>query len=178
MRRAALILAGLILAGVGLRAQTPEDYHFATDGEVVRWQMIYQAADSCRAAVILSNIKTDARVEDVVSEVDGVVSFVFRFRPAQVIEELGYSRPLMPAYITAGDYTARVTVQVKPDRYRVTAEGIRMILPGFGDTRLEVFALRRGAWAPRFTPAPADILDYYLGSTFSGLDILRLDDEW
>jgi hypothetical protein len=177
MRRALLVLAA-VLGCVALGAQSPEDYHFLTDGETVSWQRVFQAADSCAAGVFLQNLHARKDCVDVLSEVPGVISMDLRFRPVAVAEDLGYDRPRLPAYITAGDYSAHATIQLKPDRYRVTVEGVRMVLPGFGDTRLEVFALKRGGWASKFTPAPADIIDAYLGGLFDGLDVISLDDEW
>lgn len=177
MRRALLILAAL-LGCVPALAQSPEDCHFLTDGETISWQRVFQAADSCAAGVFLQNLHARKDCADVLSEVPGIISLDLRFRPVAVAEGLGYERAWLPAYITAGDYSAHATIQLKPDRYRVTVEGIRMVLPGFGDTRLEVFALKRGRWAPKFTPAPADIIDTYLGGLFEGLDVILLDDEW
>lgn len=179
MRRA-VFLALAILGSLSALAQSPADYNFQTDGEAVRWQRVFQAADTVRAEVILQNLHARRNCDNVLSEVPGVISFDLAFEPVAVAEDLGYSRPSLPAYITAGKYTAYVTVQIKPDRYRVTVENIRMVLPGFGDTRLEVFAIRRGDWQRRFTPAPAAIIDYYLGREFEGLEKLMLDDddEW
>lgn len=177
MRRVALLVLAMA-AGLSALAQSPADYNFQTDGETVRWQRVFQAADTVRAGVVLQNLHARRNCDSILSEVPGVISFDIAFEPVRVAEDIGYSRPSLPAYITAGKYTAYVTVQIKPDRYRVTVENIRMVLPGFGDTRLEVFALRRGEWQQRFTPAPADIIDYYLGSEFAGLEKMELGDDW
>ena len=179
MRRAALLLAAVLCAAAALRAQTPEDFNFKTDGTALTWQRVFEARDTCAVGVFLQNLHGQKDCSDVLSEVPGVISLGLHFRPVAAAEALGYERSRLPAYITAGDYFARATIQLKPDRYRVTVEGIHMILPGFGDTKVEVFAVKRdGSWQPKFTPAPAAIIDAYLGGIFSGLDVMELGDDW
>ncbi len=178
MKRIVILFVAFTL-GLIAKGQEPEKYHFVTDGQSVRWQCVFETVDTCRAGAFLYNLHAAGNCHDILSDIPGLISFEIAFEPAAVIEELEYNRPLMPAYITAGKYTAFVTIQLKPNRYRVTVENIHMVLPGFGDTRLEVFALKRGAWDAKFTPAPADILDYYMGSQFSNLEIIEIEkEEW
>lgn len=169
-----------IVAGITTWAQRPEDLNFVTDGSSVKWQRVYMAQDSCSVGIFLQNIHARRNCRNVLTEVPGVISFDLAFEPVVVAKDLGYSRNDLPAYITAGKYSAYVTIQLKPDRYRVTVENIWMDLPGFGNTRLEVFAIKRGEFQRKFAPGAAEIIDGYLGLEFDNLDILKLDldDDW
>lgn len=178
MRRAALILAGLILAGIGLRAQTPKDYNFSTDGTTITWQRVFQASDTCIVAVIRQNLAARGFAKDIAEDVPGTISMEIAFRAFDTMEEIGYSRFDLPLYAGSGHFTAHAVLQVKPDRYRVTVTGWEVFVRNIGTVRLEGSALRRGAFHKNFYPGAADVIDYHLGTLFGGLDIPALDDEW
>ena len=74
-------------------------------------------------------------------------------------------------------FSALVTVQARPGRYRVTVERIVTHNANLGDSSLETLAVRNGALTDAFLATPAKIIEYNFDSLLSNL-CKKDDDEW
>lgn len=176
MKKILLILSLLFLAGFAM-AQSAEDYGFTTDGVNVRWQRVFDSDVPFDADRIIENLLSTGRCRNI-QQVNGKI-FCDLNVGRLVYEPMGYSRGRLPIYLTGGNFSAYIVIQLKENRYRVTASLMGFLGDNaFVSTTLEDQALKGGSFNPSFTEPAAKIIDYNLSLCLSWLNEDRFGDDW
>lgn len=176
MKKILLVLSLLFLAGFAM-AQSAEDYGFTTDGVNVRWQRVFDSEVPFDADRIIENLLASGRGKNI-QVVNGKI-FCELNAGHLLFDGLGYSRMRLPVYLTGGDFIAAIVIELKEDRFRVTASRMGFIGDNaFTSLRLEEQALKGTAFNPSFTEPAAKIIDYNLTLCLSWLNEDRFGDDW
>lgn len=165
MKRLILICTAILL---NLGAQAQEHNFLAEDGKLF-WQKVYEynvTADDLASALHISGKVVE------VSILGDIITCVIPCTPFP-IKESGFSRGMVPMYISLNDFCAFVKIQMKPGRYRVTVSDI--VLVANQDTSLsttgerldiETYAIKRGELANSVGKTFSPILGSWLDSVF------------
>lgn len=165
-------IAFLVLSLIPLIATAQEHNFSLKDGGLI-WRKVYAKETDNRAveqALRSSGCFREINVTDslVTAELHGL---------ALNYKDLGYRRMSVPLYVSNDTFSALVTVQARPGRYRVTVERIVTHNANLGDSSLETLAVRNGALTEAFLATPAKIIEYNFDILLSNL-CKKDDDEW
>ena len=140
-----IFAALLTLIGLGLGAQTPEDYHFQLKEGRIIWQQVYESpADS---TAVLDFVFGSGNFSDI-AEISSGISVTIPPRRVD-IRAAGLKAGSVSMYIINYTFTAHGMMEIRPGRYRVTVDLIRF--QSQPDLPLEAYALdRRGEFKPVF----------------------------
>ena len=94
-------------------------------------------------------------------------------------KELGYKRMSLPIYLTNDTYSGFVSVEIKPNRYRVTVARIITHNDKLGSGPLEDLATKEeGGFKSDFLQPAGRIIAYTLDKVFSGIQDNNINDDW
>lgn len=176
-----LITAFCLLSASVMKAQNTCGNFSVTDTGNIIWQKIYDTEMSYDD--IITTIINSGSFTDIV-ETDSAITLRLP-RTAVDFKSMGYARGNVPLYVSGTDFSCFVTIQVKDGRYRVTVENIVLIEATSGglfieghEDPLEMFAVKKGAFAKHFETAPSAIYDQFLSDKFSFKKKSYIDNEW
>ena len=176
MKRILFLLPILFISCFAM-AQSAQDYGFSTEGVNVRWQKVFDSEAPFDSDRIIENLLSSGRCKNI-QQVNGKI-FCDLNIGRLVYEPLGYSRGRLPIYLTGGKFFAYIVIQIKEDRYRVTASPMGFSGDNaFVSTLLEDQALKGESFNPNFTEPAAKIIDYNLTICLSWLNEDRFGDDW
>lgn len=178
VKQAFVVAASLIISATTF-AQV-NNFSVTEDGKVY-WQRIYPT--DLTHEELLDVIVNDGNFVDVN---DGEV-ITFRLIRGKVdYKKLGFSRGSLPLYASASDVSCFVTIQIKDDRYRVTADNILTVenrTDGMfkeGDEHpIETWALnKKGEISSGFSKVPSLLYNGFFSTLFLFQKKSYIDDEW
>lgn len=175
MKKVLFIILALLLS-LSAAAQTPQDYHFKINQGRLIWQRVFPAADSCRVDVFVQNLLELGCFKNI-----EVISGVISCEMSDVMMNYkvsGYGRMELPIYLSNGAFSGHVTIQLKPDRYRVTLSRICETISRMGTSPLSDFALDNGTFNEDFAVPAGHVFDYNMTALFFRLYMDLYGDEW
>lgn len=171
-----IISAIIIAVSFVTAAQSPGSYNFRIENGALVWQKVYSTKDSCSIKAIINTLMQRGFSRDI-TVLDGDISCEFRIRRLEY-KSLGYKHGQLQVYITNDEFTGFTTIQVKPDRYRVTVSRIRCHHPHYGTSGLEAFAVDGKRFNTQFLERSAHVIDANLSALFDSLNNTLQNDDW
>lgn len=171
-----IIIALALLLSFAAAAQSAQDYHFKIHQGRLLWQRVFPAADSCRVEVFVQNL-LELGCFQKIEVVSGIISCEMTGQMLNY-KAPGYGRMELPLYVANGAFSGHVTIQLKPDRYRVTLSRICETSSAFGTSSLSDFAVDNGAFKEDFAVPAGHVFDYNMTALFYRLSVEPYGDEW
>ena len=151
--------------------------NFSAQGMNVIWRKVYTVDKNVSAKTLAYNMRMAGVFRDFFFE-DGLITCEM-VNVKALYQDLGYKGMSLPIYLTNGVFSGFVTVEYKPDRYRVTINRLVVGNKRLGDSDLEAYALKDDGSGIKdeFQDPAGKILAHTFDAFFSWLSN-EIDDEW
>lgn len=167
----------LLFALFPLLASAQDEALFSIDGNSLVWRKVYASETPLDTRVIMYNLRLSGLFKDIMFD-DGLVTCEMTGLKMQY-KELGYKRMSLPIYLSNNTFSGFVSVEIKPDRYRVTVARILTHNDKLGIVPLEELATKEdGGFKSDFLQPAGRIIASTLDKVFIALQDNSINDEW
>ena len=167
----------LLFALFPLLASAQDEALFSIDGNSLVWRKVYASETPLDTRAIVYNLRLSGLFKDIMFD-DGLVTCEITGLKMQY-KELGYKRMSLPIYLSNDTFSGFVSVEIKPDRYRVTVARILRHNDKLGIVPLEDLATKEdGGFKSDFLQPAGRIIAFTLNKVFSALQDNNIGDAW
>ena len=176
MKKFALFILALFFA-VSVFAQVDTNYHFSVKSGVIVWQKVFN--ESTTPDALYRDLRNKGVFFDLQEEEESVTGRIVKVEPNY--QGAGYKNLGIALYIRDQKCSCYFNVEIKGDRYRVTARNF-IFTPKYDnplqrmgeENEIEVYALKGEELKKGFFNGPAQTLD----KTLTDLFTLSDNDNW
>ena len=167
----------LILFLFPVIASAQDEALFSIDGNSLVWRKVYKSESQIDARSIVYNLRLTGLFKEIMLD-DGLVTCEMDGLSMQY-KEIGYKRMSLPIYVANDTFSGFVSVEIKPNRYRVTVARILTHNDKLGVNHLEDLATKDdGGFKSDFLQPAGRIIAFTFDKVFSSLQYNNIDDDW